>query len=173
MKPALFLLFAASLTFAADAAKPAATTPTEPAVKAAKRAAAAGVAQRQAVVPDAVDGVAKEELAKIKVAALKAYQEESVKAARERMAEVRTRLEFATGADKKDIAADARRAIDEVRSALVTAICKNDPTIKMESLEKVMDAMDDKRTKVMDNAKKKKAAEKAPTADDTAKKKTT
>ena len=91
MKPALFLLFAASLAFAADAAKPAATTPTEPAAKAAKRAAAAGGAQRQAVVPDAVDGVAKEELAKIKVAALKAYQEESVKAARERMAEVRTR----------------------------------------------------------------------------------
>jgi len=173
MKPLLFLLFAASLAFAADAAKPTATTPTEPATKAAKRAAAAGGAQRQAVVPDEVDGVSKEELTKIKVAALKAYQDESVKAARERMAEVRTRLEFATGAEKKDIAADARRAVDEVRSALVTAICKNDSTIKMESLEKVMDAMDDKRTKVMDNAKKKKAAEKVPAAEDAAKKKTT
>jgi len=172
MKPLLFLLFAASLAFAADAAKTAAPATTEPAAKAAKRAVAASTAQRQAVLPDAVDGVAKEELAKIKVAALKAYQEESVKAARERMAEVRTRLEFATGAEKKDIAADARRAVDEVRSALVTAICKNDSTIKMESLEKVMDAMDDKRTKVMDNAKKKKAAEKAPVAEDAAKKTT-
>jgi esterase/lipase len=173
MKPCLCLLLAASLTFAADAAKTAAPATTEPAAKAAKHAAAATTAQRQAVLPDAVDGVAKEELAKIKVAALKAYQEESVKAARERMAEVRTRLEFATGAEKKDIAADARRAVEEVRSALQTAICKNDPTIKMESLEKVMDAMDDKRTKVMDNAKKKKAAEKAPAAEDAAKKKTT
>ena len=45
MKPFLFLLFlAATLTFAADAAKPAATTPTEPAAKATKRAAAASVA---------------------------------------------------------------------------------------------------------------------------------
>ncbi len=173
MKPFFFLLFAASLTFAADAAKPAATTPTEPAAKAAKRAAAAGVAQRQAVVPDEVDGVTKEELAKIKVAALKAFQDESVKAARERMADTRSRLEFASGAEKKSVVADARRAVDEVRSALMTAISTNDPSIKMMSLEKVMDAMDTQRTKVIDNSKKKKAAEKAPAAEDAAKKKTT
>ena len=173
MKPFLFLLFAASLAFAADAAKPAAPTPTEPAAKATKRAAAAGVAQRQAVVPDEVDGVTKEELAKIKVAALKAFQDESVKAARERMADTRSRLEFASGAEKKGIVADARRAVDEVRSALMTAISTNDPSIKMMSLEKVMDAMDTQRTKVIDNSKKKKAAEKAPAAEDAAKKKTT
>ncbi len=173
MKPFLFLLFAATLTFAADAAKPAAPTPTEPAAKATKRAAAAGVAQRQAVVPDEVDGVTKEELAKIKVAALKAFQDESVKAARERMADTRSRLEFASGAEKKGIVADARRAVDEVRSALMTAISTNDPSIKMMSLEKVMDAMDTQRTKVIDNSQKKKAAEKAPAAEDAAKKKTT
>lgn len=173
MKPFFFLLFAATLTFAAAAAKPAATTPTEPAAKATKRAAAAGVAQRQAVVPDEVDGVTKEELAKIKVAALKAFQDESVKAARERMADTRGRMEFASGADKKSIVADARRAVDEVRSAIITAISTNDPSIKMMSLEKVMDAMDTQRTKVIDNSKKKKAAEKAPAAEDAAKKKTT
>ncbi len=173
MKPLLFLLFAASLAFAADAAKPTATTPTEPATKAAKRAAAAGVAQRQAVVPDEVDGVTKEELAKIKVAALKAFQDESVKAARERMADTRSRLEFASGAEKKGIVADARRAVDEVRSAIMTAISTNDPSIKMMSLEKVMDAMDTQRTKATDGLKKKKAAEKAPAAEDAAKKKTT
>lgn len=170
MKPALFLLIAASLTFAADAAKPAATEPT---AKGTKRAAS--VDQRQAaVVPDEVDGVAKEELAKIKVAALKAFQDESVKAARERMTEARTRLDkFATGAEKKDIVADARRAADEVRSSLLTAICTNDPTIKIALLEKVMDAMDAQRTKATDGFKKKKAAEKAPAAEDAAKKKTT
>ncbi|MCF7710282.1 MAG: hypothetical protein K9M83_03850 [Opitutales bacterium] len=172
MKPSLFLLLAASLAFAADAAKPTTTTPTEPAAKAGKRAGG-GAAQRQAVIPDEVEGVTKEELAKIKVAALKAYQDESVKAARERMTEARGRLEFASGAEKKDIVADARRAMDEMRSALLTAICKNDASIKMASLEKVMDAMDAQRTKVTDGAKKKKAAEKAPVAEDTAKKKTT
>ena len=173
MNPFLCLLAATSLTFAADAAKPAATAATEPATKATRRPATPGIAQRQAIVPDEVDGVAKEELAKIKVAALKAFQDESVKAARERMTEIRGRLEFASGAERKDLAADARRAVDEMRSALLTTICKNDPTIKMESLEKVMDAMDDKRTKVMDNAKKKKSAEKAPAAEEAAKKKTT
>jgi esterase/lipase len=89
------------------------------------------------------------------------------------MTEARGRLEFASGAEKKDIVADARRAMDEMRSALLTAICKNDASIKMASLEKVMDAMDAQRTKVTDGAKKKKAAEKAPVAEDTAKKKTT
>ena len=115
----------------------------------------------------------KEELAKIKVAALKAFQDESVKAARERMADTRSRLEFASGAEKKGIVADARRAVDEVRSALMTAISTNDPSIKMMSLEKVMDAMDTQRTKATDGLKKKKAAEKAPAAEDAAKKKTT
>jgi esterase/lipase len=174
MNPLLFLVFAANLALAADAAKPATTPAAEPAAKATKRAAATpGIAQRQAIVPDEVEGVAKEELAKIKAAALKAFQDESVKGARERMTEIRGRLEFASGAERKDLAADARRAVDEMRSALLAAICKNDPTIKMESLEKVTDAMDDKRTKVMDNAKKKKVPEKAPATEDATKKKTT
>ena len=134
MTPFLCLLAATSLTFAADAAKPAATAATEPATKATRRAATPGLAQRQAIVPDEVDGVAKEELAKIKVAALKAFQDESVKAARERMADTRGRMEFASGAEKKSIVADARRAVDEVRSALMTAISTNDPSIKMMSL---------------------------------------
>jgi len=171
MSPSLLLLLAAtSLTFAADAAKTTAkadaATKTE--TTAGKRA---GAAQRPSVLPDEVEGVSKEELAKIKAAALKAFQDESVKAARERMAEVRSRLEFATGAEKKDVAADARRATDEVRSALLTAICKNDATIKMEALEKVMDAMDDKRAKAADGFKKKKAAAPAPATEDAAKKK--
>jgi esterase/lipase len=123
-------------------------------------------------VPDDVAGVTKEELAKIKVAALKAFQDESVKAARERMVEARGRLEFASGAEKKDLAVDARRAVDEVRSALLAAICKHDASIKMMSLEKVMDAMDAQRTKAADGAKKKKAADKAPAAEDAAKKTT-
>jgi hypothetical protein len=55
----------------------------------------------------------------------------------------------------------------------MTAICTNDPSIKMMSLEKVMDAMDTQRTKATDGPKKKKAAEKAPVAEDAAKKKTT
>lgn len=89
------------------------------------------------------------------------------------MADTRGRMEFTSGAEKKDIVADTRRAVDEVRSTLMTAICTNDPSIKMMSLEKVMDAMDTQRTKVMDNSKKKKAAEKGPAAEDAAKKKTT
>lgn len=176
MSPSLLLLLAATgLTFAADAVKTPATPDAAPKTeaKATKRAAAPGAAPRQAVIPDEVEGVSKEEIAKIKAAALKAFQDESVKGARERMTEIRGRLEFASGAERKDLAADARRALDEMRSSLLTAICKNDPTIKMEALEKVMDAMDDKRTKAAEAFKKKKGAEKAPAAEDAAKKKAT
>ncbi len=171
MSPSLLLLLAAtSLTFAADAAKTTAKTDaaTKTETTTGKRA---GAPQRQAMVPDEVAGVAKEELAKIKAAALKAFQDESVKAARERLVEARSRLEFASGAEKKDVAADARRATDEVRSALLAAICKNDATIKMEALEKVMDAMDDKRAKAAEGSKKKKGATPAPAAEDATKKK--
>lgn len=177
MSPSLLLLLAAtSLTFAADAVKTPATPDAAPKTeaKATKRAAAAtSAAPRQAVIPDEVEGVSKEEIAKIKAASLKAFQDESVKGARERMTEIRGRLEFASGAERKDLAADARRALDEMRSSLLAAICKNDPTIKMEALEKVMDAMDDKRAKAAEGFKKKKAAEKAPAAEDAAKKKAT
>ena len=55
----------------------------------------------------------------------------------------------------------------------MTAISTNDPSIKMMSLEKVMDAMDTQRTKATDGLKKQKAAEKAPVAEEAAKKKTT
>lgn len=100
-----------------------------------------------------------------------------MKTARENLAEVRTRLEFATGAEKKDIAADARRAVDEIRSATIAAIRKNDESIKLEPLEKVMDAIEDKRAKALEGMKKGKKTEKTaptdkPATEDAAKKKT-
>jgi len=154
----LFLLLAAtSLSFAADV--PTKADAAKPEAKAeAPAGKRASVAQRAPLLPAEVEGVAKEDLAKVKAALLKAFQDESVKAARERLAEVRARLEFATGAEKKDIAADARRATDEIRSATIAAIRKGDESIKLETLEKVMDAIEDKRAKALDGAKKGKKA---------------
>jgi len=172
MKPSLFLLLAsAGLSFAADTpAKPETAKPeTKAEAPVGKRA---GGLQRAPLVPSEVEGVSKEELAKIRAAAIKAFQDETVKAARERLAEARSRLEFATGAEKKDVAADARRAVDEIRSATIAAIRKNDESIKLEALEKVMDAMEEKRAKALDGAKKSKKADKAA-SEDAAKKKST
>lgn len=163
----LFLLIAAtSLSFAADV--PAKADGAKPDAKAEAPAGKRGALQRAPLLPAEVEGVSKEDLANIKTALLKAFQDESVKAARERLTEVRARLEFATGAEKKDIAADVRRATDEIRSATIAAIRKGDESIKLESLEKVMDAIEEKRAKALDGAKKGKKA--SPTAAEAAKK---
>lgn len=157
MSHLVLLLAAASLTFAAD---------TKPDAKAeAPAGKRASVAQRTPLMPTEVEGVSKEDLAKIKAAALKAYQDESVKAARERLAEVRARLEFATGAEKKDMVADVRRATDEIRSATIAAIRKGDESIKLEVLEKVMDATEEKRAKALEGMKKGKKSDKAAPAE--------
>lgn len=125
---------------------------------------------RQPLFPTSVEGVTRDELAKIQVAALKAFSDESVKAARERLADARTRFaNAAAGAEKKAIGADVRRAIDEIRSTAMAAIRKADESIKLETLEKVMDALDEKRTKVIDGFKKAEGG----TTDEAPKKKTT
>lgn len=163
------LLAASVVTLAAtpDVAKPdgvSKSTPvTKPDAPGAKRFGKQD-SVRQPLFPTAVEGVTKEELAKIQVAALKAFTDESVQGARERLVEARTRLANASGAEKKDVAMDARRATDEIRSSTMAAIRKTDESIKLESLEKVMDALEEKRAKVLDGFKKAKGAngEEAP-----------
>lgn len=158
-----FLLAASVVTLAAtpDVAKPDGVSKAD--APSAKRFGKQD-SVRQPLFPTAVEGVTKEELAKIQVAALKAFTDESVQGARERLVEARTRLANASGAEKKDVAMDARRATDEIRSSTMAAIRKADESIKLESLEKVMDALEEKRTKALDGFKKAKSAnaEEAP-----------
>jgi len=98
-----------------------------------------------------VTGVTKDEMTAFGLAWRKANQNENVIAARERLAEARKRLQEATGAEKKDAASAARSGTDELRIEIRKAIQLADPKLKIELIEKLMDAVEDQiKNKVQD-----------------------
>ena len=90
-----------------------------------------------------VTGVTKDEITAFGLAWRKANQNENVIAARERLAEARKRLQEATGAEKKEAASAARSGMDELRIEIRKAIQLADPKLKIELIEKLMDAVED------------------------------
>jgi cell fate (sporulation/competence/biofilm development) regulator YmcA (YheA/YmcA/DUF963 family) len=90
-----------------------------------------------------VTGVTKDEITAFGLAWRKANQNENVIAARERLAEARKRLQEATGAEKKEAASAARSGMDELRIEIRKAIQLADPKLKIELIEKLMDAVEE------------------------------
>ena len=90
-----------------------------------------------------VTGVSKDEITTFGLAWRKANQDTNVIAARERLVEARKRLQEATGAEKKDAASAARSGTDELRIEIRKAIQLADPKLKIETVEKLMDAVED------------------------------
>jgi hypothetical protein len=105
-----------------------------------------------------VTGVTKDEMAAFGLAWRKANQNENVIAARERLVEARKRLQEATGAEKKDAASAARSGTDELRIEIRKAIQLADPKLKIELIEKLMDAVDDQFKNKMQDRKNPSAA---------------
>jgi len=100
-----------------------------------------------------VTGVTKDEITAFGLAWRKANQNESVVAARERLVEARKRLLEATGAEKKDAASAARSSTDELRIEIRKAIKLAEPKLKIELIEKVMDAVEDQFKNKMQDKK--------------------
>ena len=90
-----------------------------------------------------VTGVTKDEITAFGLAWRKANQNENVIAARERLAEARKRLQEATGAEKKDTLSAVRSGTDELRIEIRKAIQLADPKLKIELIEKLMDAVEE------------------------------
>ena len=90
-----------------------------------------------------VTGVSKDEITAFGLAWRKANQSDQVVAARERLAEARKRLQEATGAEKKDALSAMRSGTDELRIEIRKAIQLADPKLKIETVEKLMDAVED------------------------------
>jgi hypothetical protein len=152
MKASLLFLLAATIALpAADGVDPKATK--------AERKAGAG---RATAVPD-VDGISKEDMAKFRAAFAKAQQDDTVKAAREKLLEKRKSMEFATAAEKKDARSELEALAEDVRKATRAAIAKADASLAKETIEKVTDAIEDKlKEKAKEAAGKKGAEPKAP-----------
>ena len=100
-----------------------------------------------------VTGVTKDEITAFGLAWRKANQNESVVAARERLVEARKRLLEATGAEKKDAASAARSSTDELRIEIRKAIQLAEPKLKIELIEKLMDAVEDQIKNKMQDKK--------------------
>ncbi len=100
-----------------------------------------------------VTGVSKDEMTAFGLAWRKANQNENVIAARERLAEARKRLQEAAGAEKKEAISAARSGTDELRIEIRKAIQLADPKLKIELIEKLMDAMEDQIKNKMQDKK--------------------
>ncbi len=90
-----------------------------------------------------VTGVTKDEITAFGLAWRKANQDENVIAARERLSEARKRLQEAAGAEKKDALSAVRSGADELRIEIRKAIQLADPKVKIELIEKLMDAVEE------------------------------
>lgn len=100
-----------------------------------------------------VTGVTKDEMTAFGLAWRKANQNENVIAARERLAEARKRLQEAAGAEKKEAVSAARAGQDELRIEIRKAIQLADPKLKIELIEKLMDAVEDQFKNKMQDKK--------------------
>jgi len=136
----LALLLAVVALGAADA--PAPTTP-----KTASPAAVPGLPE--------VEGVAKEDLLKFRRAAAKSAGDPDVKAARDKMQELRKRAEFAGDDEKKSMRSEIEAAVDQLVAASRAAIAKADPSLSKETIATISEAVEkQQRNRLQDAAKK-------------------
>lgn len=102
-----------------------------------------------------VEGVSKEDLMKFRRAAGKSALDPEVKAAREKLQELRQQAEFAGDDEKKAMRGEFEAAVDRLVAASRTAIAKADPSLSKETIAAVSDAIEkQQRNRVQDAAKK-------------------
>jgi predicted outer membrane protein len=112
----------------------------------------------------AIDGVSKEEIEKFKVAFQKSATDENVKAARAKLADYRSRVQYASADEKKDLRTEGQALTEEMWKSLRVAIAKNDSSLKKETVEKICDAIEDSlQAKMKENQTKATGKNAAPT----------
>ncbi len=103
-----------------------------------------------------VEGVSAEDMAKIRVAFVRTFStSEEVKAARAHLMELGKQVEFASDQEKKDMKADFDEATEAMRKTLRAAIMENDPSLSTETIDTVIEAMEQRRRQQYSGQKKK------------------
>jgi len=129
----------------------------EPAAKPAKKGARAGT-----MLPESVEGVTDEQLAKIRRALMATYGDEAITAARKRLADVKERTRFVKGRNEaEDLRLDFETARDAMVKATIAAVQKADPTVEKEALVLTLNAVEEmvkKRSQEAARAAQEKAA---------------
>jgi len=153
--PLLALTFLALPLLAAD----------EPAAKPAKKAPRAGT-----MLPESVEGVSDEQLAKIRRALMATYGDEAIVAARKRLADLKERTRFVKGRNEaEDLRLEFETARDAMVKATIAAVQKADPSVEKDALVLTLNAVEEllkKRGQEAAKAAQEKAAaeERAATA---------
>jgi len=155
MRSALFF-FATLLALSGFAADAPSDTP------AAKKPARQAKSQNQ--LPDSVVGVPEEEYAKIRRALMMSYGNETISAARKRLAELKERTRFATGRNEaEDLRLDFEKARDEMVKATLDSVLKIDSSINKDSVVLTLNAVEEATKKrgqeATQRAREKEAAE--------------
>ena len=100
----------------------------------------------KAPFPDSVAGVEAADLAKLKVALGATYMDETIVAARKRLATLNDRRKFAKGSnEQKDLKEDFDKAVDDLRNATLAAAQKQDPSLTKETVMAVLNAIEEER----------------------------
>jgi hypothetical protein len=127
--PLLALALLAPCAFAAE----------EAVAKPAKKAARAG-----AQFPESVSGVSDEQYAKIRRAIMATYGDETIAAARKRLADLKERTRFVKGRNEaEDLRAEFETARDAMVKATLEAVQKFDPAIEKDPLVLTLNAIEE------------------------------
>jgi len=103
-----------------------------------------------------VEGVSAEDMKKFRAAALVAQRDPTVKELKAKQTELRKQAEFASPDEKKNMRNDFETLMADMRKANLDAITKAAPSLANETLEKIMEAIEERA--------KSAAAKKAPKA---------
>jgi hypothetical protein len=101
-----------------------------------------------------VEGVSAEDMKKFRAAALVAQKDPTVKELKAKQTEMRKQAEFASADEKKGMRGDFEVLMADLRKANLAAVSKAAPSLAKETLEKIMEAVEERM---------KAAAKKAPT----------
>jgi len=118
---------------------PCAFAAEEAPAKPAKKAARAG-----AQFPESVSGVSDEQYAKIRRAIMATYGDETIAAARKRLADLKERTRFVKGRNEaEDLRAEFETARDAMVKATLEAVQKFDPSIEKDPLVLTLNAIEE------------------------------
>jgi hypothetical protein len=91
-----------------------------------------------------VEGVSVEDMKKFRLAAVAAQKDPTVKELKARQNEMRKEAEFASPDEKKNMRNDFEVLLADLRKATLAAVSKAAPSLSKETLEKIMQAVDDR-----------------------------
>jgi hypothetical protein len=95
-------------------------------------------------LPDEIEGVTPEQLNKCRIALFKTFQDEGVKAARAKQAELRKEAEYASDDEKKNLRPQFEEAALDLRKATKEAVLAADAELTEDVVDKVLDVVEER-----------------------------